>query len=98
MPAAFHSAIGRSKSTVDGLIQPSIVKPLLRPTFKFCEGGTRTVALLPFSPKACPTLPGAKVTLPCKAPLFPSALSLALTSAAHQLTSPEAAGTQWVVE
>jgi hypothetical protein len=70
-----------------GLIQHSMLNPLLSPTFKLAEAATATA---PVPPKlnAWPTAPGLKPTpTPTVAGLFPITSS-PLPSAAHQLTRP----------
>src|SRR5437016_723911 len=59
--------------------------------------GTFTNAATPSKLNACPTMPLANVAPFWSVPLLPSAISLALPSPGHQLTSPAGGGVQTTI-
>src|SRR4051794_32957693 len=61
---------------------------------KLAGSPTTTASPFPSSTNPCPTLPGPSIASPVRVPLFPSAESLALLCACHQLTMPAGAGVQ----
>src|SRR5438105_4538238 len=78
-----------------GYTQASMVN-----AFEKCKlmlSGTRTFAFPPLKLNAWPTWPGAKPAPLYNVPALESTASLALLSAAHQLTRAEAAATQPVL-
>src|SRR5882724_3398052 len=91
----FHSTTGRATARSEGLIQHSTVRPLAVPTFKLDEAATLTNPV-PLRLNAWPTSPATKLTPLERLPGLLSTMSLALPSAAHQLTNPAGGGTQFV--
>src|SRR5579859_3435888 len=89
-----HVASVCVEATSLGLIQHSMVSPLLAPTFRLGDAGTLIYPESPSNSNACPTLPLWNVTPTCKIPLLVFAMSSAFVSPGHQLTRPLGTGSQ----
>ena len=81
---------------VEGLIQPSIVRPLDCPTSKLpaVAGLTRTRPLPLLKLKAVPTSPLVKPMPFSSVPVLPPMMSVALPWPGHQATMPEGGASQ----
>src|SRR5579862_2965967 len=91
--ARSHSQSSCCFSTVEGLIQPSIVMPDPVPIFRLLfPDCTSTYDARPSNEKAWPTSPGSNPAPFINVPLFPPTLSSALSSALHQAVIPVGAG------
>src|SRR3974390_3799817 len=84
--------MGTCDTTLDGLIQPSIVKPIEVPTSRLELAGTMIYPDDPLSKKACPTSPGKKLTPPMIKPLLALTMSFASPSPGHQEIKPAGDG------